>query len=92
MVDIHRDAKCQGIYLALLTHPPPPPPPPPPPHPEEESCFSIYQISWILTDLTNTNYIFSQKASNAAGKNSLQRNTEVVKFRRDDMPSNSNAI
>ena len=80
MVDIHQDAKCQGIYLALLTHP------------EGDSCFSIYQISWILTDLIHTNYIFSQKASNAAGKNSLQSNTEVVKFRRDDMPSNSNAI
>ena len=29
------DAKCQGIYLALFTDP------------EGDSCFSIYQISWI---------------------------------------------
>ena len=35
VVDIYRDAKRQGIYLALWTDP------------EEDSCFSIYQISWI---------------------------------------------
>ena len=32
---IYQDAKCRGIYLALLTDP------------EGDSCFSIYQISWI---------------------------------------------
>ena len=34
-VGIYRDAKGPGIYLALFTDP------------EENSCFSIYQISWI---------------------------------------------
>ena len=32
---IYRDAKRPGIYLALFTDP------------EGDSCFSIYQISWI---------------------------------------------
>ena len=32
---IYRDAKRRGIYLALWTDP------------EGDSCFSIYQISWI---------------------------------------------
>ena len=32
---IYRDAKRRGIYLALFTDP------------EGDSCFSIYQISWI---------------------------------------------
>ena len=32
---IYRDAKRRAIYLALFTHP------------ERDSCFSIYQISWI---------------------------------------------
>ena len=32
---IHRDAKRRGMYLALFTDP------------EGDSCFSIYQISWI---------------------------------------------
>ena len=31
----YRDAKRQGIYQALFTDP------------EGDSCFSIYQISWI---------------------------------------------
>ena len=35
MVHIYRDAKRRGIYLALFTDP------------EGDSCFSIYQISWI---------------------------------------------
>ena len=35
MVDIHGDAKRQGIYLALFTDP------------EWDSCFSICHISWI---------------------------------------------
>ena len=34
-MDISRDAKSRGIYLALFTDP------------EGDSCFSIYQISWI---------------------------------------------
>ena len=33
-VEIYRDAKRQGIFLALFTDP------------EADSCFSIYQISW----------------------------------------------
>ena len=33
--DIYRDAKRPGIYLVLFTDP------------EGNSCFSIYQISWI---------------------------------------------
>ena len=32
---IYRDAKRRGIHLALFTDP------------EGDSCFSIYQISWI---------------------------------------------
>ena len=32
---IYRDAKSRGIYLALSTDP------------AGDSCFSIYQISWI---------------------------------------------
>ena len=35
MVDIERDAKRRGIYLALFTNP------------EGDSCFSIFQISWL---------------------------------------------
>ena len=35
MVALHRDAKRLGIYLGLFTDP------------EGDSCFSIYQISWI---------------------------------------------
>ena len=35
MVDIYLDASRLGIFLALLTDP------------EGDSCFSIYQISWI---------------------------------------------
>ena len=34
-VVIYRDAERRGIYLALFTDP------------EGDSCFSIYQISWI---------------------------------------------
>ena len=34
-VNIYRDAKHRGIYLALFTDP------------EGDSCFSIYQIGWI---------------------------------------------
>ena len=34
-VNIDRDAKRRGRYLALFTDP------------EGDSCFSIYQISWI---------------------------------------------
>ena len=34
-VYIYRDAKHRGIYLALFTDP------------EGDSCFSVYQISWI---------------------------------------------
>ena len=37
MVNIYRDVKRRGIYLALFTDP------------EGDSCFSIYQISWIKT-------------------------------------------
>ena len=33
--EIYRDAKCEGIYLALFTDP------------EGDSCFSIYLIGWI---------------------------------------------
>ena len=33
--NIYRDAKRRGIYLALFTDA------------EGDSCFSIYQISWI---------------------------------------------
>ena len=32
---VYRDAKRRGIYLALSTDP------------ERDSCFSIYQISWM---------------------------------------------
>ena len=35
LVKIYRDGKRRGIYLALFTDP------------EGDSCFSIYQISWI---------------------------------------------
>ena len=35
MVDIYQDMRRQGIHLALFTDP------------EGDSCFSIYQISWI---------------------------------------------
>ena len=35
MVNIYRDEKHRGIYLALFTEP------------KGDSCFSIYQISWI---------------------------------------------
>ena len=35
MVGIYRDAKRQGIYLALFIDP------------KGDSCFSTYQISWI---------------------------------------------
>ena len=35
VVNIYRDAKRRGIYPALFTDP------------EGDSCFSIYQISWI---------------------------------------------
>ena len=35
VVDIYQDMKRQGIHLALFTDP------------EGDSCFSIYQISWI---------------------------------------------
>ena len=35
MVDIYRDAKRRGIYPPLFTDP------------EGDSCFSIYQITWI---------------------------------------------
>ena len=35
MVDIEREAKRPGIYLALFTNP------------EGDSCFSIFQISWL---------------------------------------------
>ena len=35
MVDVYLDASRLGILLALLTDP------------EGDSCFSIYQISWI---------------------------------------------
>ena len=34
---IYRDAKRRGIYLALFSDP------------EGDSCFSIYQISWVKT-------------------------------------------
>ena len=34
---IYRDVKRRGIYLALFSDP------------EGDSCFSIYQISWIKT-------------------------------------------
>ena len=36
---IYQGAKPQGIYLALLTDP------------EGDSCFSVYQISWIKITL-----------------------------------------
>ena len=36
VVDIHRDARHRGIYLVLWTHPA-----------WGDSCFNIYQISWI---------------------------------------------
>ena len=35
VVDIYQDMRRQGIHLALFTDP------------EGDSCFSIYQISWI---------------------------------------------
>ena len=35
VVEIYRDTKRRGLYLALFTDP------------EGDSCFSIYQISWI---------------------------------------------
>ena len=35
VVTIYRHAKRRGIYLALFTNP------------EGDSCFSIYQISWV---------------------------------------------
>ena len=35
MVDIYRDVKRRGVYLVLFTDP------------EGDSCFRIYQISWI---------------------------------------------
>ena len=38
---IYRDAKRRDIYLALFTDP------------EEDSCFSIYQISWIKMKKSN---------------------------------------
>ena len=38
---IHRDAKRRGMYLALFTDP------------EGDSCFSIYQISWIKMKKSN---------------------------------------
>ena len=41
MVNIYRDVKRRGIYLALFTDP------------EGDSCFSIYQISWIKTKKKN---------------------------------------
>ena len=34
-MDIYQDAKCRGIYPPLFSDP------------EGDSCFSIYQISWI---------------------------------------------
>ena len=41
IVGIYRDAKRRGIYLALFTDP------------EGDSCFSIYQISWIKMKKSN---------------------------------------
>ena len=41
IVVVYRDAKCRGIYLALLSDP------------EGDSCFSIYQISWIKLKKSN---------------------------------------
>ena len=40
-VGIYRDSKRRGIYLALSTDP------------EGDSCFSIYQISWIKMKKSN---------------------------------------
>ena len=40
-VVIYRDSKHRGIYLALSTDP------------EGDSCFSIYQISWIKMKKSN---------------------------------------
>ena len=39
--DVYRDAKSRGIYLALFINP------------ERDSCFSIYQISWIKMEKRN---------------------------------------
>ena len=45
---IYRHAKRRGIYLALFTDP------------EGDSCFSIYQISWIKLKKSN---VWKSKAS-----------------------------
>ena len=47
-VNIDRDAKRRGRYLALFTDP------------EGDSCFSIYQISWIKLKKSN---VWKSKAS-----------------------------
>ena len=47
MVWIYRDSKRRGIYLALFTDP------------EGDSCFSIYQISWIK--MKKSNFFVNQK-------------------------------
>ena len=43
--DIYRDTKRRGLYLALFTDP------------EGDSCFSIYQISWITNKKSKFLYI-----------------------------------
>ena len=44
---IYRDAKSRGIFLALFTDP------------EGDSCFNIYQISWIKMKKVSRNFVYN---------------------------------